>query len=207
MTEWRHFRNPDFGEMKARMRGNGIVDARSIWTMFGLARAGVRIQSDRHEVTMRGWLAAAAAAVVLTAFAPRASAQEYYYTEYERQWYGWQTLAIDVPSLTAFTLAQGSGKNALGYGFPGVFVVGAPVVHLVHENNSRAALSGGGRLLLPLMGIGLVRPLLDSVAPHSSVDTRGAASIAIPSFGIVVIDALLLAYDEKETRVPIEQGG
>jgi UDPglucose 6-dehydrogenase len=40
MTEWRHFRNPDFREMKRRMRGNGIVDARSIWTMFGLGKAG-----------------------------------------------------------------------------------------------------------------------------------------------------------------------
>ena len=40
MTEWRHFRNPDFREMKERMRGNGIVDARSIWTMFGLRDEG-----------------------------------------------------------------------------------------------------------------------------------------------------------------------
>ena len=40
MTEWRHFRNPDFGEIKRRMRGRGIVDARGIWTMFGLSQAG-----------------------------------------------------------------------------------------------------------------------------------------------------------------------
>lgn len=40
MTEWRHFRNPDFREVKDRMRGNGIVDARSIWTMFGLRDEG-----------------------------------------------------------------------------------------------------------------------------------------------------------------------
>lgn len=40
MTEWRHFRNPDFREVKRRMRGRGIVDARSIWTMFELSRGG-----------------------------------------------------------------------------------------------------------------------------------------------------------------------
>jgi UDPglucose 6-dehydrogenase len=40
MTEWRHFRNPDFKEIKERMRGNGVVDARSIWTMFGLSDEG-----------------------------------------------------------------------------------------------------------------------------------------------------------------------
>jgi len=40
MTEWRHFRNPDFREVKERMRGRGIVDARAIWTMFDLDAAG-----------------------------------------------------------------------------------------------------------------------------------------------------------------------
>jgi UDPglucose 6-dehydrogenase len=40
MTEWRHFRNPDFEDMKRRMKGNLIVDTRSIWTMFKLADQG-----------------------------------------------------------------------------------------------------------------------------------------------------------------------
>lgn len=42
MTEWRHFRNPDFDNMKARMRGNAIIDARSIWAMFKLEQRGFR---------------------------------------------------------------------------------------------------------------------------------------------------------------------
>jgi len=42
MTEWRHFRNPDFDEIKTRMRGNVIVDARSIWAVFHLASRGFR---------------------------------------------------------------------------------------------------------------------------------------------------------------------
>lgn len=40
LTEWRHFRNPDFDEMKRRMRGRAIVDARSIWAVFSLASRG-----------------------------------------------------------------------------------------------------------------------------------------------------------------------
>jgi UDPglucose 6-dehydrogenase len=42
MTEWRHFRNPDFDDIKHRMRGNGIVDARSIWGVFKLNDRGFR---------------------------------------------------------------------------------------------------------------------------------------------------------------------
>ena len=42
MTEWRHFRNPDWDDVKARMRGNAIVDARSIWTVFRLGERGFR---------------------------------------------------------------------------------------------------------------------------------------------------------------------
>ncbi len=42
MTEWRHFRNPDFEDIKARMRGNAIIDARSIWAVFHLAERGFR---------------------------------------------------------------------------------------------------------------------------------------------------------------------
>ena len=42
MTEWRHFRNPDFDDMKARMQGNAIIDARSIWAMFKLEQRGFR---------------------------------------------------------------------------------------------------------------------------------------------------------------------
>jgi len=42
MTEWRHFRNPDFDEMRTRMRGDAVIDARNIWTVFHLAQRGWR---------------------------------------------------------------------------------------------------------------------------------------------------------------------
>jgi UDPglucose 6-dehydrogenase len=40
MTEWRHFRNPDFDELKRRMQNRYIVDARSIWSVFKLGQKG-----------------------------------------------------------------------------------------------------------------------------------------------------------------------
>lgn len=42
MTEWRHFRNPDFDDIRARMRGDAIVDARNIWGVFKLGQRGWR---------------------------------------------------------------------------------------------------------------------------------------------------------------------
>lgn len=40
MTEWRHFRNPEFDEIKRRMQSRYIVDARSIWSVFKLGQQG-----------------------------------------------------------------------------------------------------------------------------------------------------------------------
>ncbi len=40
MTEWRHLRNPDFDEVKRRMRTPKIMDARNIWTVFNLNTRG-----------------------------------------------------------------------------------------------------------------------------------------------------------------------
>ncbi len=40
MTEWRHFRNPDFDRLKAVLRTPTVFDARNIWTTFHLAERG-----------------------------------------------------------------------------------------------------------------------------------------------------------------------
>jgi UDPglucose 6-dehydrogenase len=42
MTEWRHFRNPDFDEIRRRMRTPNILDARNIWQTAGLREKGFR---------------------------------------------------------------------------------------------------------------------------------------------------------------------
>ena len=42
MTEWRHFRVPDFDEIRRRMRTPNILDARNIWQTAGLRQKGFR---------------------------------------------------------------------------------------------------------------------------------------------------------------------
>jgi UDPglucose 6-dehydrogenase len=42
MTEWRHLRNPDFDRLRATMRRPDLLDARNIWSTFGLNEQGFR---------------------------------------------------------------------------------------------------------------------------------------------------------------------
>jgi UDPglucose 6-dehydrogenase len=42
MTEWRHLRNPDFDDVRRRMRAPNILDARNIWERSGLRERGFR---------------------------------------------------------------------------------------------------------------------------------------------------------------------
>jgi UDPglucose 6-dehydrogenase len=44
MTEWRSYRAPNFAEIKKRMRGDLLVDARNVWRPAEVARAGLRYQ-------------------------------------------------------------------------------------------------------------------------------------------------------------------
>jgi len=40
MTEWREYQNPDFDELARRMRRPLVIDARNIWSGYGLRRRG-----------------------------------------------------------------------------------------------------------------------------------------------------------------------
>ncbi len=44
MTEWRSYRAPNFAEIKKRMRGTVLVDARNVWRPAEVQRAGLRYQ-------------------------------------------------------------------------------------------------------------------------------------------------------------------
>ncbi|HEY1956545.1 MAG TPA: UDP-glucose/GDP-mannose dehydrogenase family protein [Polyangiaceae bacterium] len=44
MTEWRSYRAPNFAEIKKRMRGSIVVDARNVWRAADVQRAGLRYQ-------------------------------------------------------------------------------------------------------------------------------------------------------------------
>ena len=40
MTEWREYQNPDFKDVRSRMRTPNLVDARNVWSSYGLAEQG-----------------------------------------------------------------------------------------------------------------------------------------------------------------------
>jgi UDPglucose 6-dehydrogenase len=40
MTEWREYQNPDFDELERRMRRPLLIDARNIWSGYGLRKRG-----------------------------------------------------------------------------------------------------------------------------------------------------------------------
>jgi UDPglucose 6-dehydrogenase len=44
LTEWRSYRAPNFKEIKKRMRGTVVVDARNVWRPAEVQRAGLRYQ-------------------------------------------------------------------------------------------------------------------------------------------------------------------
>ena len=44
MTEWRSYRAPNFAEIKKRMRGAVVVDARNVWRPAEVRRAGLKYQ-------------------------------------------------------------------------------------------------------------------------------------------------------------------
>lgn len=140
--------------------------------------------------------------------APAASAEPapepeeaYYYTEYERSWYGWQTLVVDVPLMTTFFVAEASGKDGLALGALGGFVVGAPIVHLAHGQTRPAVVSGFSHLLLPILGWLTLPPIIARVDPSSSNHTRTAIGVTTGGLVATSIDVLFLAYEEKETQV------
>jgi UDPglucose 6-dehydrogenase len=44
LTEWRSYRAPNFKEIKKRMRGDILIDARNVWRPAEVRRAGLRYQ-------------------------------------------------------------------------------------------------------------------------------------------------------------------
>jgi hypothetical protein len=139
--------------------------------------------------------------VATSASAQTAPEEDYYYTEYEQTWYGWQTLAVDVPLLTTFFVAEASGKDGLALGALGGFVIGSPIVHLAHGQTRPAVVSGFSHLLLPVGGWLALPPVIARVEPSSSTHTRTAIAVTTGGLVATTIDVLFLAYKETETQV------
>jgi UDPglucose 6-dehydrogenase len=44
LTEWRSYLAPDFHKIKARMRGNVVIDTRNVWRSVDVTAAGLTYQ-------------------------------------------------------------------------------------------------------------------------------------------------------------------
>jgi hypothetical protein len=140
--------------------------------------------------------------------------------EYEKVWYGYQTLIADAASATLFAggLFSKSGGATLG-GYLG-FVLATPIVHMVHGNIGPGFGSIGLRLLMPVIGIGvgaIAGVIIGGTSGSGSFDrfadgANGAVNGAvigglIGAAGCVLIDAAGFAYSkERVDNTPITLG-
>ncbi|HVH44450.1 MAG TPA: hypothetical protein VM925_18985, partial [Labilithrix sp.] len=117
-----------------------------------------------------------------------------------RRWYGWQTLITDGAALFATPFVPTAGL--------GIYLGGAPVVHLTHGRFGTAAVSLGLRVGAPVAGF-LTGAALRGFSSDCGFDGRCGYDTAV--FGVlggalgvvaaVTVDAAVLAREE----VPVEK--
>jgi hypothetical protein len=120
------------------------------------------------------------------------------------RWYGWQTLSVDAVPAGLFAGAFATDDTAFFIGGAAAFVLGGPLVHVLHERPLTGLGSFGLRVALPALGMALGAPFADlDPAPDmpgmTEEDSNGPKPIFIG--GVVgaaaasALDAGLLAYE------------
>lgn len=122
------------------------------------------------------------------------------------RWYGWQTLATDGAAVGLITASlitvdggQHSPSSALAWGALGVYGLGAPVMHFVHENPGRGFASFGLRIGGPIV-LGFTGAMLENCrGGGGEFCGLGGALIGttLGIIGAVTVDAAVFAYDDK----------
>ena len=119
----------------------------------------------------------------------------------EHHWYGWQSMLIDVPSVTLlYAGTKSHGGGAVLVGLVGI-VTGGPIVHGAHERGGAAIASLLMRLALPVVGgaIGASR-----CTPHDSGDFGCMGTtldgVVYGALAAIVLDDLVLAREDVSVR-------
>jgi hypothetical protein len=124
-----------------------------------------------------------------------------------RHWYGWQTLAADGASVTAFIAgvslsSQSADRNSTGTALAWFGLLGyelAPgIVHFAHRNPGRGFASFGVRLGMPLAGAFIGASLASGCNTNLCEAGGAGAGILIGMGGAIAIDAALFAYDDPK---------
>jgi hypothetical protein len=73
----------------------------------------------------------------------------------EKEWYGWQTLGVDAGAFVLMAAGQATKTySVFDVGF-GAYLLGPPIVHIVHGNAGPAFGSVGLRLVSPWVGVAI----------------------------------------------------
>lgn len=145
------------------------------------------------------------ASTASTASAQAESDEPYFYTEYEQSWYGWQTLALDVPLTGLFFFTLREGKRVPAYTSLTLFALGAPAVHALHDRWKPAAISVLTRATFSLVGAVGVQGIAKAIDGDASEDKQRAAAVAIVNLLPMAFDAIVLSHEEKERRVDLSR--
>jgi len=125
--------------------------------------------------------------------------------EAPREWYGYQTLLVDVAGI-------GMGVGAAGGGYPlaiaglATYVVGGPIVHAAHGHGGKVGLDLGIRLGAPtagaFTGAGLACAAGGCRGTYGALGAvaGGLLGIGIGAITAIVIDAAVIAREPAERR-------
>ena len=125
------------------------------------------------------------------------------------EWYGWQTLTVDLSSLALIVLggASESGEAPILAGLAG-YAFGAPVVHAVHRNDWWLPSLGMRVGSLALMGTGIFVALdeclsLGDEATSSSCDERQVVGTVLFFTGLAGAVASIAADAANASSAPV----
>lgn len=117
-----------------------------------------------------------------------------------RHWYGWMTLAVDVPAITVAAVGLAVDSAPAAYSGLVSYLVGAPIIHAAHGKAGTPFASLGLRTGLPLGMAVLLVP-----AEGDSPDAIAAALVAfgVGAAGAVALDAAVLAFAERPATATV----
>jgi hypothetical protein len=121
------------------------------------------------------------------------------------RWYGGDTLTTDGISL-ALALAGGIAEpngEALFWMAGGGYVLGAPIVHLVHGNPGRAAASLGLRVALPMAFFGVGTTIEDCRGQDFCGVRSFVIGVPLGMVAAMALDAAVLARDTVHRPVAL----
>jgi hypothetical protein len=132
--------------------------------------------------------------------------------EMRERWYGWQSLSADGAALVLLIAAGASSDqrnhlpDVFGYGSLGMYLLGGPATHLMHDSPGRALGSLAMRAGLPF-AFGAIGFQLEDCSGDSDYDLCGFGGAILGGvLGIataITIDAAVLSHEE----VPVASRG